>query len=197
MQPTNENLKAIAEAPHPQNVTELKAFLGLLNYYGKFLHNLATTVALLYQLLQKKVGWNWRTAQEKEFVEAKGLLQSPQLLAHYDSEQDLGLSCDSSPYGVGAVLAHRLADVTEQPIGFASRTLAPAERGYAQVDKKALAIVFGVRKFHSYLYGRRFNIFSDHKPLMHLFDSSRAIPPMASARVQRWALTLSAYEYEI
>ena len=106
-------MKAIAEAPRPKNITELKAFLGLLNFYGKFLSNLATTVAPLYRLLQKKTEWQWGPAQEKAFGEAKELLQSPQLLAHYDSEKDLVLSCDASPYGVGAVLAHRLADGTE------------------------------------------------------------------------------------
>ena len=82
------------------------------------------------------------------------------------------------------VLAHRFDDSTEQPIAFLSRALAPAERRYSQLDKEALAIVFGLQKFHQYLFGRAFVIYTDHKPLSYLFDASRAIPQMASAHIQ-------------
>ncbi len=83
------------------------------------------------------------------------------------------------------------------PIAFASPTLLPAERKYSQLDKEALAIVFGVKKFLHYLYGRQFVIFSEHKTLMYIFSNCRAIPPMASACIQRWAITLSTYFYTI
>ena len=88
-------------------------------------------------------------------------------------------------------------DGGEQPIAFASRTLATAERNYSQLDKETLSIVFGVKRFHEYLVGHKFTIISDHKPLQYLFNEKKAIPQMASPRVQRWALTLSGYEYDI
>ena len=110
---------------------------------------------------------------------------------HYNPAKELFLGCDASPYGVGAVLSHRIADRSMKPIAYASRLLNPAEKRYSQLDKEGLAIVFGVKKFHHYLFGRTFTICSDHKPLQHLFSESRPIPQLASARIQRWALTLT------
>ena len=95
------------------------------------------------------------------------------------------------------MLSHRMEDGSEKPIAYASRTLAPAEKRYAQIEKEGLAIVFGVTKFRQYLLGREFTIISDHKPLLGLFSHTRSIPQMASARILRWALTLSAYQYTI
>lgn len=197
LHPTADKIKAIQEAPKPESVTELKSFLGLLSYYSKFLPNMSTTLAPLYSLLQKGNRWVWGRKQQEAFEAAKALLQSNTLLVHYDPKKELVLACDASPYGVGAVLSHRMADGTEKPIGFVSRTLAPAERNYSQLEREALAIVFGVKRFHSYLYGRHFEIYSDHQPLRHIFSESKGVPTMAASRIQRWALTLSAYEYSI
>ena len=130
------------------------------------------------------------------FQSVKEQITSDALLVHYDPDCELLLSCDASPYGVGAVLSHRLAQGIERPIAFASRTLAPAERRYSQLDKEALAIIFGLKHFHQY-HGRHFVIYSDHKPLMHIFNAYKAIPTMASARLQHWSLMLSSYDYKI
>ena len=90
-----------------------------------------------------------------------------------------------------------MSNSTEQPIGYVSRTLSKAEQNYSQIEKEGLACVFGVKRFHSYLYGHHFTLITDHKPLLSLFGERRAIPPQASARIQRWALTLSMYEYTL
>lgn len=196
LEPIPEKVRAIVEAPAPRNVSQLKSFLGMLNYYAKFLPNLSTCLAPLYSLLQKKNHWSWGEKQRKAFEEAKTLLTSSSVLTHYDPSKPLILACDASPYGLGAVLSHKVGE-DELPIAFASRSLAPAEKNYAQIDKEALAIVFGVRHFHQYLFGRHFTIKSDHKPLQHLLGERKGIPVMASGRIQRWALTLSAYNYTV
>ena len=90
-----------------------------------------------------------------------------------------------------------MPDGTEQLIAYASRSLSPAERRYSQLDKEALSIIFGVTKFRQYLLGRHFVILSDHKPLSYLMASDKPIPAMASARIQRWSLLLSTYDYSI
>ena len=197
LQPLSDKVNAIRDAPAPQNVSQLKSFLGSLTYYCKFLPNLSSTLAPLYRLLHKNAHWKWGTEQQEAFKQAKFSLSSDSLLIHYDPSKELILACDASPYGVGAVLSHKLDDGTEKPIAFASRSLAPAEKKYSQLDREALAIIFGVKRFHQYLYGRHFTILSDHKPLQHIFGEHRATPTLASARIQRWALTLAAYDYHI
>ena len=197
LHPTESKVRAVADAPEPKRVAELRSFLGLVNYYGKCLPYLASTAAPLYTLLRKNVSWVWGKAHNAAFIGVKELLQSADLLVHFDPEQQLISACDAKPYGLGAVLSHRMQDGSERPIAFASHTLAPAEKKYSQLDKEALSIIFGVKRFHQYLYGRQFVIHSDHKPLMYIFDESKAVPLMASARIQRWALTLSAYTYTI
>ena len=108
------------------------------------------------------------------------------------------MACDSSPFGVGAVLSQYDADGTERPVAFVSRTLSTAEKNFAQIEQEALAIIiFGVRKFHQYLYGRVFILFTDHKPLTSILGPKTGIPTLAAARMQRWALILSAYQYNI
>ena len=95
------------------------------------------------------------------------------------------------------MLSHCLPDGSERPIGFTSRTLSTAEQNYSQIEKETLACVFGVKKFHSYLYGHKFLLVTDHKPLLTLLHEHHGIPTTTSNRIQRWALTLSLYEYSI
>ena len=103
-----EKVRAIQVAPHPKNVKELHAWLGLLNYYGRFLCNLSTTVAPLHVLLRKETRWKWGEDQNESFMAANNLLQSDSLLVHFDQGKPLLLACDASPYGVGAVLSHQI-----------------------------------------------------------------------------------------
>lgn len=95
------------------------------------------------------------------------------------------------------VRCSKYEDGSEKPIIYVSRTPSVAEKGYSQLEKEGLAVVFAVKRFHHYLFGRLFSIFTDHKTLIGLFSESKGIPPVASARIQSWALTLSAYQYSI
>ena len=197
IEPSREKVRALLEAPTPTNTQQLRSFLGAVNYYRKFLPNLSSVLAPLNKLLQKEVKWTWGKEQKTAFNVAQQQLTSTRVLAHYDPQKPLVLSCGASPYGVGAVISHRLEDGSGKPIAFARRSLASAEKKYSQLDKEALSIVFGVKKFQQYLQGRHFTIISDHKPLQHLFSEDKPIPVLASARIKRWALILSAYDYTI
>ena len=125
---------------------------------------------------------------------AKDQLTSSEVLTHYDPKLPITLAADASAYGIGAVISHVLPDGSERPISFASRTLTSSEKNYGQLEKEALSLIYHVKKFHQYLYGRKF---TDHKLLTSIFGSKKGVPSLAAARLQRWALLLSAYDYEI
>ena len=197
LHPTQEKVEAILEAKVPENVSELRSYLGMVNYYSHFLPNLATTYAPLYELLRKDVPWKWSAGCQKAAEAVKQHLCSEKLLVHYDGKKAISIACDASPYGIGAVISHTMEDGTERPIAYASRTLTDAEKGYAQLEKEALAIVFGVRKFHKYLYGHKFTLITDHKPLTVIFGPKTGVPTLAALRLQRWSLILMAYQYDI
>ncbi len=185
----------MTKAPKPISVHELKSYLGLLTYYSKFLPKMLSTLFPLYILLRKDQPWIWKQDQEKAFNDSKELLTSSSFLVHFDPALLLLLSCDASCYGVGAVLAHRMPDGTERPIGYASRTLNKAERNYSQLEKEGLSCVFGIKWFHAYLLGHPFNLITDHKPLLSLFKETSSVTSQVSARIKRWSLFLSSYEY--
>ena len=191
-----DKVEAVAKSPEPSNVTELRSFLGMLNHYRSFLPQAAATLEPLNRLLRKDTSWHWGPSQQKAFESAKALLTSSQVLMHFDPKLPLVLECDASSKGIGAVLAH-VTEAGERPIAYASRSLNAAEVGYAQIEREALGIVFGVKKFHKMLYGHQFTLKSDHKPLLYIFGEHKGVPPMASARLQRWALMLSAYTYHM
>ncbi|XP_072140440.1 uncharacterized protein [Dermacentor andersoni] len=195
--PLSDKVDALLQAPEPKSKKQLQSLLGVVNYYSKFVPQLATIAQPFFRLLQKKVAWHWDEHARKAFNQVKALLAQPPTLAHYDPERQLRLSCDASQYGVGAVLFHVYDDGRARPIAYASRTLSEAEKKYSQLEKEALAIIFGVKKFHFYLYGRSFTLVTDHKPLQTILGPTTGIPTIAAARLQRWAVTLAAYSYNL
>lgn len=196
LHPTKEKINSVQNAPPPTNVTQLKSFLGLIMFYSRFLNNHSTVLAPLNRLLQKDVDYVWTKTEQDAFVCAKNLLVNSKTLVHYDDSLPIYLACDASSYGVGVVLSH-IIDGEERPVGFASSTLTPAQKNYSQLDKEALSIIYGLKHFHQYLYGRKFTIICDNKPLIHLFSPTAPIPVLAAARLQRWALILASYDYDI
>ena len=113
--------------------------MGLLNYYCKFLPNLSTILAPLYKLLQKKNNWQWGPEQQAAFAKAKQSLTLDSPLVHYDPDKELLLACDALPYGIRAVLSHKMENGDDKPIAFASQTLEIAKMHYFQLDKESLA----------------------------------------------------------
>ncbi|GFR61087.1 polyprotein [Elysia marginata] len=195
--PLDEKIKAIRDAPTPRNTQELRSFLGLINYYGKFIPNVTKLLAALNLLLRHGQRWVWSEDQESAFLKAKNVLSSDKVLMHFNPKKEIFVVCDAFPTGVGAILSQLDDNGEKKPVIFASRALSDAERKYSQIDREGLALVFAVKKSHKYISGRSFKLITDHKPLLGLFGENKVIPEHASARVQRWAIVLSAHSYSL
>nr|XP_039270990.1 uncharacterized protein K02A2.6-like [Styela clava] len=194
---TDAKIKAIRDAPRPENVSQVRSFIGMVNYYQRFIPNLSSVLYPLNCLLRANCRWKWTKYCEKAFLEAKKLMTSSTVLTHYDPSLTLKLASDASQYGLGAVMSHVMKDGSERPIAFASKSLTETQRKYSQIEKEALAIIWGVKKFYCYVCGRKFTLVTDHRPLTSIFHPNKGIPATTAARLQRYALFLAGLDYEI
>ncbi|CAM4801383.1 unnamed protein product, partial [Rotaria magnacalcarata] len=195
--PDQKRVEAIQNLPTPNDVKQLEAFVGKINYYGKFISNFSTVCAPLNRLRQKNVKWMWTLECQQAFNTLKQQLCEATTLVHFDAQLPLILATDASNYGIGAVIMHRYSDGAEKPIAHASKTLSVTEKNYSQIEKEALSIIYGVRKFHQYLAGRSFELITDHRPLLTIFNPAKGIPISTANRLQRWAISLMGYTYTI
>lgn len=173
----------------------MKAFLGLINYYGKFLPNLSITLNPLYHLLKKDTRYLWDDKCEEAFKNCKGKLLNANVLTFYDPKKPIVISTDASSYGLGGVISH-IIDGLEKPIWFTSFSLNQAQKSYPILHLEALAVVSTVKKFHKFLFGQNFTIFTDHKPLLGIFGKNGR-NPISVTRLQRYVMELAIYDYII
>ncbi|XP_065208322.1 uncharacterized protein K02A2.6-like [Planococcus citri] len=194
---TPEKIETIVKCDYPKNIEQLRSFIGLINYYGRFIPNMADILAPMYQLMQKDVQFVWNNQCQAAFVRLKQEMTEDRILVPYDPKLPLVLAADASSYGLGACLSHILPGNEEKPIAFCSRTLSKAERGYSQLHKEATAIYWAVKKFFVYLFGRKFILHTDHKPLTAIFHPNKNLPDLTAARLLRYACFLSNFDYDI
>lgn len=176
----------ILALPRPSNVGELKSFLGVVNYLGKFIPHMSDTSAPLRQLLKKEAAWSWTEEHDKSFTALRTALTVAPTLRFYDKNKPVTLSVDASSRGTGAVLLQE-----GQPVAYSSRSLNDAQKNYAQIEKELLAIVHGCSRFHDYIFGQTVTVESDHKPLEAIFRKPLNQCPL---RLQRMRLTLQKYD---
>ena len=162
-----QRIEAVVSAPRAVNVSQLHSFLGLVNYYNRFLPNVSIVLHPLHQFLGESREWQWSERCELAFTEAKGMITSEQVLMRYDPALPVRLACDASPTGIGAVLSPVNPCGSERPVAFASWSLTKTEHKYAQIDEEALSMMWGggggmVPCF--FLYGRPFMLITNHCP---------------------------------
>lgn len=197
IRPDPSKIEVITNMPPPKDISTLRSLLGAINFYGKFVKNIHNIRQPLDKLLKKDTKWCWSEDCQKSFDSFKQILQSDLLLTHYNPELEVIVAGDASNAGVGACILHKFPDNSLKAICHAARTLTPAEENYSQIEKEALALIFAVTKFHRMIFGRKFKLQTDHKPLLSIFGSKKGIPVYTANRLQRWALTLLLYDFDI
>lgn len=191
VKPNPDKIQAVNDFPIPKCCKDIKAFLGLTGYYRRFISNFSKITKPLTSLLKKDTPFIWGDSQQKSFEECKQLLTSPPILQYPDFTKEFILTTDASIHAIGAVLSQGPIG-KDLPIAYASRTLNKAESNYSTIERELLAIVWAVKHFRPYLFGRRFKIVTDHKPLTWLFSVKDP-----GSRLVRWRLKLEEFEYEI
>ena len=194
---TDKKVDAITSAKRPENVTEVQAFCGLVNYYRKFLPNISHVLRPLYELTEKSSIFVWSDECQTAFDEAKRLVASKQVLTHYDPQLPVIIQTDACEAGISGVMSHVMPSGEEKPVVFLSRALSQSERNYSQLDREALAIHWTIKKLYRFLFLKHFTLVTDCQALTSIFNPSRAIPTMSAQRLQRYAIFLSGMDYEI
>lgn len=190
--PTVDKVEAIRNFRQPSSMEEIRSFLGLVNFVGKFIPDLATTTEPLRLLTKKDTPFEWKQEQQIAFDKLKQSLSSNLALGFYDIKDRTQLYADASPYGLGAVLIQINAK-GPRVISYAAKSLSETEKRYCQTEKEALALVWSVERFHFYLFGRSFELITDHKALEVIF-SPKSKP---CARIERWVLRLQSYKFKV
>ena len=192
-------IEAIINWPTPQTVTEVRAFLGFANQFRKFIPKYAHVVDPLNELIsgenskkkKKKVEWNLNS--EQAFVKIKELCTTTPILAYANYEKEFKLHTDASDKGLGAILYQEGEDNKDHVIAYASRSLNPAEKNYPAHKLEFLALKWAVTdRFHEYLYGGVFKVFTDNNPLTYVLTTAKL-----DATGQRWIASLANYTFSL
>ena len=177
-------VEAIHTAPPPQSVKDIRSFLGMATYCAKFIPHFSDLSAPLRALIRKNSQFSWTPEAQQSFNNIKQALTSDTVIAYFDKNKETELFTDASPTGLSAILSQKTLDKDDRKIvSYVSRTLSDVERRYSQTEKEALAIVWAIERLHIYLYGAKFTLFTDCKPIQMILCNPSSRPP---ARIERW-----------
>lgn len=191
--PDKEKTEAIYEMEEPKNVSEVRRFLGMVNYMMKYVPNLSDKTQPIRELLIKKNQFMWGQPQKEAFQKLKDEILKQPVLALYDRNAETRISADSSNFGLGCSLDQKQSNNEWKMVMCASRCLTSTEKRYAQVEKEALASTWACEKFRNYILGKRIQIITDHKPLVEILGKK----PVGelTARLQRFRMRLMCFDY--
>ena len=187
--PTKTQL--IENFPTPKTVKHVRSFLGLANYYRKFVKDYAKKAAPLNQLLKKQVAFVWSDECEAAFQDLKKGLIQPPILSYPDFSQEFILITDASSKAISYILGQNI-DGKENVIAYGGRALRKSELNYTISELECLSVVEGVKSYHQYLANSHFTIYTDHSALKYLMNIK-----ISTGRLARWALILQGYNYTV
>lgn len=189
--PDPSKINSITNYPRPKDKAETKRFVAMANYYRRFIQNFASITKPLSELTRKRVDFVWSDQCEQAFQLLKNKISSPPVLQYpkFEEGNEFILTVDASDIGCGCVLSQSADDL---PITFISRTFKGAEKNKPAIEKELLAVHFAITSLRPYIYGRKFTVRSDHKPLIYLYSLKNP-----SSKLTRIRLDLEEYNFEI
>jgi hypothetical protein len=191
--PDEDKLEAVLSWPSPTNVKQLQGFLGFVNFYRRFIKDLAKMSIPLFELLRKDVPFVWSKSCQQAFDYLKNSLTSRPILHVPDPEHPFRIECDASDFAIGAVLTQK-DEISGKwlPVAYFSRSLDAAERNYPVQEKELLALICSLRKWRHYVFGYVVQVTTDHQSLVTFLNHKNP-----SGRKARWLIELSEFPVEI
>ena len=186
-----KKVEAIAAWPTPRSAKDVRSFVGLCSYYGRFVCGFADIAHPLHKATEADTPFRWTEECETAFQTLKRALTSPPILAYPDDSGDFILDTDASGFGIGAVLS-QIQSGSERVIGYYSRVLTKPEQQYCVTRRELLAVVCAVKHFHHYVYGHHFLVRTDHGSLRWLLGFKNP-----EGHMWRWLQVLGIYDFEI
>ncbi|KAL7868194.1 hypothetical protein SRHO_G00095780 [Serrasalmus rhombeus] len=194
VEPDRAKVQAILDMPRPTDKKAVLRVMGMINLIGKFILNLSSRTMHLRELLHHANEFKWTAKHETEWESLKTILTTEPVLTFFDPSKPTKISTDASKNGLDAVLLQATGD-SKNPVAYASRIMTSSERNYAQIEKECLGLVYGLEKFHSYVYGLpTFVAETDHKPLIAIIKKNLS---EMSPRIQRLMMKLQCYDFEL
>ena len=193
-----QKVEAILQARIPTDKTELRSFLGLITYYHKFVPNLAITASPLYELLKIDQPWKWEASQQQAWETLKHTLTDAPVLDYFDAHKQTVLSRDASPQGLAwCCSCANISRWLETCYCVCLEDIASCRKNCSQTELEGLSCVWAITHFHQYLWGRRFILYTDHSALTTIFGPKGDVLKLTAVRLQRWAIRLMGYNFEI
>ncbi|XP_031343701.1 uncharacterized protein K02A2.6-like isoform X2 [Photinus pyralis] len=192
-----EKLQAINVIPYPTNMKELRSFIGMVNYYSRFVPKMSELLEPLYILLRQGQEFKFDEGCKNAFDRLKSIIMTDQVLTYFDPGLPIYITTDASKTGMSGVLSHIMPDGVERIVACVSRTFTKAELNYSTVHREALACIFAIKKFHDYIFGQNFTIRTDQKALIAILGNNKETNQTYANRLKRYALYLSNFSYKI
>ncbi|KXJ82633.1 hypothetical protein RP20_CCG012365 [Aedes albopictus] len=187
----NEKVECIVRFPVPESRRDVQRFIGLCNWYRRFIVDFARTAAPLTELTKTKTKFRWTSQAEEAFLKLKSMLVTAPVLIMPDYTKPFSVACDASDVAIGAVLTQEI-DGDEHPVCYFSQKLSSSERKYSVTERECLAVIRAIEKFRGYIEGVKFTVHCDHAALSYLKSLKNP-----TALMSRWLLRLNAFDFEI
>jgi hypothetical protein len=187
-----DKIKAMSKLQPPKNKKEVRQFMGMFQYYGKFMPKLNILASPLFDLLQKKrTTFLWNDVQQQAYEALKQLLVTPPVLAHFDFDAEHILATDASEIGIGAVL-WQIKEGHKNPVLYLSKRFSGPQFNWSITEKEGYAVIWAIKKLEPLLYGKHFTVKTDHNSLIKLFHGTTM-----KSKVARWAMSVAEFDFDV